>query len=147
MRGPCLNFIYRRSPICQKRTKAKFRQLVSESTNHNTVLNIQRMCSCSKKARCYMKMYRAFDNVELDEKLADEKHSIMEGTIKQYTRLKRKGKTHRSVCDRNVADVNEIADSIPLNIHSKGNSDANSGDTGRVKSELIGLLLEKMTRM
>ena len=140
-------FFYRRSPICQKRTKAKFRQLVSESTNHNTVLNIQRMRSCSKKARCYMKMYRAFDNVELDEKLVNEKHSIMEGTIKQYTRLKRKGKTHRSVCDRNVADVNEIADSIPLNIHSKGNSDANSGDTGRVKSELIGLLLEKMTRM
>ena len=94
-----------------------------------------------------MKMYRAFDSVELDEKLANEKHSIMEGAIKIYTRLKRKGKSHRSVCDRNVADVNEIASSIPLNIHTKYKSVAPPSDTGRVKSELIEVLLKNMTVM
>ena len=94
-----------------------------------------------------MKMYRAFDSVELDEKLANEKHSIMEGAIKTYTRLKRKGKSHRSVCDRSIADVNEIAGSIPLNINTKYKSVETPSDTARIKSELIGVLLNKMTVM
>ena len=50
----------------------------------------------------------------LNTELANEKYSIMEGAIKIYTKLKRKGKTHRSVADKNVADVNEIANSIHM---------------------------------
>ena len=95
-----------------------------------------------------MKMYKAFESVEVDTELANEKYSIMEGAIKIYTKLKRKGKTHRSVADKNVADVNEIANSIPLNVNRLTQSDENhTGPIGNglVKSELIGVLLEKMT--
>ena len=67
--------------------------------------------------------------------------------IKFYTNIKRKGKTHRSVCDRNVADVNEIARRIPLNINSRSKSDENHSDHGRIKSEIIGVLVNKMTIM
>ena len=140
-------FFYRRSPICHKRTKAKFRSLVNDATSHSTVLSIQRIRGCSKKARCYMKMYKSFESVELGPELTNEKHSIMESAIKFYTKMKRTGKTHRSVCDRNVADVNEIARRIPLNINSRSKSDENHSDHGRIKSEIIGVLVNKMTIM
>ena len=83
MHGPCPSFFYRRSHISQKRTKAKFKKLVSDSTNHLTVLNVHRIRSCSKKARSYMKMYKALDTVEVSECLLKEKHSIMEGAVKK----------------------------------------------------------------
>ena len=41
---------YRRSPISRKRTKTKFVQLVNDSANANTVLNIKQARACSKKA-------------------------------------------------------------------------------------------------
>ena len=41
---------YQMSPISRKRTKAKFIQLVNESTSANSVLNIKRSWACSKKA-------------------------------------------------------------------------------------------------
>ena len=41
--------------------------------------------------------------------LPQHKYAIMEGAIKKYLKLKKKGKTHRCVFGRNTADVNEIA--------------------------------------
>ena len=97
-----------------------------------------------------MKMYKALNDFELDEKLKNEQHSIMEGAIKLYSKLKRQGKTHRSVCDRNVGDVNKISRSIPLDVNINDGNDHDRyifNGNERVKKEVIGLLLDKMTCM
>ena len=70
--------------------------------------------------------------------LPQHKYAIMEGAIKKYSKLKKKGKTHRSVFDRNMGDVHEIARSVPVNI-GRGND--------IVKTEMIGQLLGKMCAM
>ena len=97
-----------------------------------------------------MKMYKAIDSIEVDNGLIDDKHSIMEGAVKVYCKLKREGKTHRSVSDRNVRDVNDIERCIPLNININSNSDIDRDDinkNGTVKKELIKLVLDKMKSM
>ena len=58
---------YRNSPLESKRTKEKFRVLVRKATDNQTVLHIDRVCSCSKKARCYMKLYSAFKDISSSE--------------------------------------------------------------------------------
>ena len=92
-----------------------------------------------------MKMFKALDTVEVSECLLKEKHSIMEGAVKKYCKLKREGKTHRSVSDRNVGDVTEIERSIPLYINNTNQDSSVSNGNDHVKEELIGLLLNKMT--
>ena len=95
-------------------------------------------------------MYKALASVTVDDNLVNDKHSIMEGAIKIYCKLKREGKTHRSVSDRNVGDVNDIERCIPLDTNTNTNSDndkAISNKNGHVKKELIKLLLDKMTCM
>ena len=57
---------YRRSPISEKRNKESFRNLVKKCTDSQAVLNFQRMCSCSKRARDYMVLYRAIGSMDLD---------------------------------------------------------------------------------
>ena len=90
-----------------------------------------------------------------------EKHSILEGTMQAYTKLKRKGKSHRSVLDRNAGDVRSIQMSFPTSNDTNGRIDVNMNagidnrnngtvqlkETKDVKKEIIGLLLEKMTCM
>ena len=107
---------YRRAPLVSKRTKTKFQSLVNESTNPFTVLNIQRIRACSKKARSYMKMYRAIQSLDVIDKEAVRCYSVLEETMKLYRGLKKKGKSHRSVIDRNRSDVNDIEEEIPLNM-------------------------------
>ena len=95
-------------------------------------------------------MYKALASLTVDDNLVNDKYSIMEGAIKIYCKLKREGKTHRSVSDRNVGDVNDIERCIPLDTNTNTNSDndkAVSNKNGHAKKELIKLLLDKMTRM
>ena len=128
---------YRRAPLVSKRTKAKFQQLVDESTNPFSVLNIQRIRACSRKARSYMKMYRAIQSLDVTDQVAVKSHSILEETIKIYRSLKKTGKSHRSVIDRNRSDVNDIEEAVPLNMPMESNERT-------IKSELINLLVTKM---
>ena len=99
---------YRRAPIARKRNKAKFRNLVRECTNPLANLNILRVRSCSKKARSYMKLYKAVQSVGLGEDMTLNKHAILESSMKVYLKLKKVAKSHRSVADGNVRDVMEI---------------------------------------
>ena len=73
-------FFYRRSPIGEKRTKEKFKKSVYKSTDAESVLNISGARACSKKARSYMKLYKAFEDLPLniEDKINNEKHSILE---------------------------------------------------------------------
>ena len=70
-----------------------------------------------------MKLYTAMESIEIDNGLMSEKHAIMEEAIKKYLKLKKIGRTHRSVLDMNRQDINEIiAATFPLGeCHIKGN--------------------------
>ena len=80
---------YRRAPLKKKRNRASFKNLVRESTDPLSVLNIQRIRSCSKKARSYMKLYRVFQSEPKNEIVTQNKHSIMEGSMKLNMKLKK----------------------------------------------------------
>ena len=134
---------YRRAAIEKKRSKDKFRNLVRECTNPFTTLNLARIRSCAKKARSYMKLYQVVKDVKIESNVTLNKHSILEGAMKLYLKLKRKGKSHRSVIDRNLRDVSEIENSICVNDNRIQQSNANA----IVKKEMIGLLVKKMTLM
>lgn len=67
-----------------------------------------------------------------------------EPAIKTYCKLKKKGKTHRSVLDRHNQDVREIERSVPLdanhNAQSNGNVDMSMGNgKNHIKEEMIVL--------
>ena len=57
--------------------------------------------------------------------------------------MKKKGKTHRSVLDRNLKDILEIECSIPLDTDSIEKSNGNT----HIKEEIIGKVLLKMNVM
>ena len=138
---------YRKAPITKKRSKDTFRKLVKEATDCGSVLNICRVRSCSKKARAYMKLYKAVQELSTegdDYSSIPDKFSVMEGALKSYSKQKRKGKTHRSVLDRNAPDIMEIAASIPLD--AAVNAPNHNGNT-HIKEEVIGKLLEKMNKI
>ena len=102
---------YRRSPIVLKQTKAKFWDLVTSCLNNRGVMNLKRMRLCSKKARQYMKLYKAVEAVENSDgdenskKLWLNKHSILEDSLKLYRKLQKKQNTHRSV---KVMDIRSL---------------------------------------
>ena len=133
---------YRRSPIQSKRTKTKFQNLVDESTNPRTVLNIQRQRACSKKARSYMKMYSVIQSLEMDVKKAAGTHAILESTIKLYLKLKKKGKSHRSVADRHHRDVTDIemSNTLATSMETHGTHVIKK----EAESDLINFLVSKM---
>ena len=66
--------IYRRAPMIKKRNKEKFVELVRECTNPVSSLSIERICSCSKKARSYMIMYSIIKSVTEKENVKIESH-------------------------------------------------------------------------
>ena len=153
-----------RSPISKKRTKVKFIKLVDDSTSANSVLNIKRAQACSKKARSYMKLYRAFADFRLDGDLINDKHEILEKAMKVYSKMKRMSKTHRSVVDKNLSDVREIEASITLDNEriESGVDGAHSNETmneridamnfglgqkANVKKEIVTHLIRKMEQM
>ena len=61
----------------------------------------------------------------------------MEETVSIYRKMKRVGKTHRSVMDRNKKDINEIENANPLT--SRGDK--------QIKMELIDLIVNKTNSM
>ena len=138
---------YRRSPINAKRTKCKFRKLVDESTNRCTVLSTERIRSCSKRARSYMKLYAVIENMDVDNSLMSDKYAIMENTIKKYSKLKKLGKTHRSVLDKNRRDVSEIAKTHPITSGTDATTVHPLKRSVCIKDELVGLIVDKMNKL
>ena len=59
-----------------------------------------------------MKLYKAIENITQESK-QDTKNQLKNFTLnkqsmKLYLKLKKKGKTHRSILDRNKADIQTI---------------------------------------
>ena len=126
---------YRKAPIKKKRNKKFFHQLVEESTNPKSVLSCQRLRSCAKKARSYMKMYNVIENLKENENLQPVQYSILEGSMKLYSKMKKTGKTHRNIADKNKKDVNEVLDES--NVIGNGNKKI-------IKEETIELIVHNM---
>ena len=59
-----------------------------------------------------------------------------------YLKWKKKGKSHRSVIDRNRSDVYEIEKDNAMEVTLPIVLESN--DKTRIKKEMIGLLVEKM---
>lgn len=55
-----------------------------------------------------MKLYKAKESLDIHDKFEINKHSVMEGSMKLYSKLRNKSKTHQSVLDMNLSDVCEI---------------------------------------
>ena len=84
--------------------------------------------------------YKVMEDVNLnDDLLKGVKHSIMKDTMKLYSRMKKKSKTHRSVIDMNMADIREIQGMDQGRSLGSGVAEVTS-----VKKEMIGVLLKKM---
>jgi hypothetical protein len=95
---------YRHQPIIRKRSKRKFMELVTDCLGQDN-LSLSRVRKCSRRAREYMKAYKAFDDIthersstqpESDNTLTDSNvqvnYELIEKSIKTY-------KTHRNVRD------------------------------------------------
>ena len=84
--------------------------------------------------------YKVMEDVNLnDDLLKGVKHSIMKDTMKLYSRMKKKSKTHRSVIDMNMVDIREIQ-----NMDQRRSLGSGVAEVTSVKKEMIGVLLKKM---
>ena len=134
---------YRRAPMNQKRNKTNFISLVRDATNPMDTLHIRRIRSCSKRARSYMKLYKAISEIEKDgTTVIEKKHSILESAIKYYFKLKKASKTHRSVIDMQLHEVMDIE-----NCSVNSNSINKSENGLEMKVKTIGLLVKSMNSM
>ena len=93
-----------------------------------------------------MKLYKAIEQINSEEetKLV-QRHSVLEDTMKLYSKMKKVSKSHRSVIDMNLRDVRRIAS--PSSDNLVANTMAQSRNKIEVKDEIIGLLLKKMNSM
>ena len=94
-----------------------------------------------------MKLYKTFEDLALnnEDKINNEKHSILEKTITLYLRMKKWYKTHQSVADKNVSEVWEIQKIIFENNQQKDTHGSKSRVD--VKKEVVSFLLKKMDQM
>ena len=118
----CAKNVYRRLPLLEKKTKAKFRESVSKCLSTN-VLTLERQRMFSRRAREYMVAYHSLDNQpKSDPKSEKTKENttknnphtnnnplmsayLIEKIIKQY-------KTHRSAADFDSGFVNKVVNEM-----------------------------------
>ena len=75
---------YRRLPLEKKGIKAGFNNLVMDSLDTINVLTFEHMRLCSKKARNYMKLYKAIKGLDTSDTELTNKHAILEDSMKLY---------------------------------------------------------------
>ena len=93
-----------------------------------------------------MKLYKAIQTIVLTDDVSNEKHGIMEDTIKLYSRMKKRKKTHRNVADLNKKDVNDIRQAlVSMNGVNKFVDDAHRKT--KIKKEMVSTLLKSMELM
>jgi hypothetical protein len=108
---------YRRLPICEKRSKAKFRESVTRCLDIQDVLTIERQRMFSRRAREYMVAYHAIDNQADDvAKNLDEKKDGMQRnplmTAYLIEKIVKVFKTHRSTADFDCGFVAGIVNTM-----------------------------------
>ena len=109
---------YRRLPISEKRSKAKFRESVSRCLDSKEVLTMERQRMFSRRAREYMVTYHAKDNQQEDkEKNLDEKEDCLLNrnpltTAYLIEKIVKVFKTHRSTADFDCGFVAGIVNTM-----------------------------------
>ena len=83
-----------------------------------------------------MKLYKVIQTIPMTEELSTNKHFLLEEAIKEYSKMKRKCKTHRSALDKNIQDIRMIEKSCQSINQSNNKRD--------IKKEVICELLKKM---
>ena len=97
---------YRRSPIGSNCSKENFRSLGKEATDPLGNLGVKNVRSCAKKARSYMKLYQAVEELNSEDGSHDFKsHSILVHTTTIYNSMKKASKSHRRVLGRDVDNL------------------------------------------
>ena len=110
--------LYRRSPLSDKRNKDSFRKLVYKCLSNEDVLHIHQARACSRKARQYMLMYQAVEDIKFEEIDGIEvgtlvnKYSVLESSIKLFRRLQKKKNKHRGVLDNQLSDIKALEDGV-----------------------------------
>ena len=90
-----------------------------------------------------MKLYKAIEQINSEETKLVQRHSVLEDTMKLYSKMKKVNKSHRSVIAMNLRDVRSIASSD----NPVANTMSQSHNNIEVKDGMIGLLLKKMNSM
>ncbi len=109
---------YRRLPISEKRSKAKFRESVSRCLDSKEVLTMERQRMFSRRAREYMVAYHAIDNQQEDkQENSDEKKDRLEKrnplmTAYLIEKIVKVFKTHRSTADFDCGFVAGIVNTM-----------------------------------
>ena len=107
-----------------------------------------------------MKLYCAFEDLQLHDDMLNDTHDILEKAMKVYSKMKQTSKTHRSVADKNFSDVCEtkasiFLDSVQIEI-GKSNGTMNEridkinfgvDQKANVKKEIVTFLIRKMEQM
>ena len=106
----CAKNVYRRLPLKEKKTKAKFRESVSKCLDTQSVLTFERQRMFSRRARQYMVAYYSLDNLKDEEAETNTTNPLMsayliERVVKQY-------KTHRSAADFDSGYVNKVVNAM-----------------------------------
>ena len=105
---------YRRKPYSSKQSKSSFLKLVKVCTDNSSVLNLEKMRSCSRKARNYMVLYKAVEALNFDgpegskSGMIYNKHSILEDSMKLYRKLINPKKRHRCVLENQMYDLRKM---------------------------------------
>jgi hypothetical protein len=107
---------YRRLPICEKRSKAKFRESVTRCLDTQEVLTIDRQRMFSRRAREYMVAYHALDNHK-DDKTDESTNATQQRTNPLMTaylieKIVKLFKTHRSAADFDCGFVAGIVNTM-----------------------------------
>ena len=105
---------YRQSPLSEKRNKDSFQKLVYKCLNNEDVLNIDQARACSWKARQYMLMYKAVEDIKFEEidgiqvGTLVNKYSVLESSINLFRKLQKKKSKHRGVLDNQLSDIKAL---------------------------------------
>ena len=122
-----------------KRCKLSFQQLVLKSTCPKTVLALDRICASSRRARNYMKLYKAIEQDKINVGISNS-HSILEDSMKLFIKInkwiEKSYKTHRNIIDKDLSTIKSIEEQFPLY-----NYDCAKADN---KQHLIVTLVKKM---
>lgn len=102
-------FFYCYSPIVEKKTKDKFRNLARVATNLFATLNIDSICGCSIEARTYIQMYKEIQTINLEDEMTSIKYIMQKDTVKLCRKLKKSCKACCNIADLNKKDVSQLS--------------------------------------
>ncbi len=110
----CGKNVYRRLPLKDKKTKAKFRESVSKCLDADKVLTIERQWMFSKRAWEYMVAYNTLVNQKVDA-MEETKGNVHKNPLMSaylIEKIVKQCKTHQSAADFDSGFVDKVVDAM-----------------------------------